>query len=176
MFSYFFFFFQAEDGIRDKLVTGVQTCALPISHQRRRKLANRAARGPPSHPARGARARVAQRKRQLALASTSLPQILARSCRMRHAPLAQGGNRLTALRLLVIFRSKKKITLAAQLNRGGTAARHDPWRLSRRRSSSRRASVNIASGFPALSWPCATQASPPATSSAFPPSSRPIAN
>src|SRR5205823_8704752 len=25
-----FFFFKAEDGIRDKLVTGVQTCALPI--------------------------------------------------------------------------------------------------------------------------------------------------
>src|SRR5205823_10806643 len=29
-FIYLFFFFQAEDGIRDKLVTGVQTCALPI--------------------------------------------------------------------------------------------------------------------------------------------------
>src|SRR2546428_4432851 len=28
----FFFFFQAEDGIRDLIVTGVQTCALPISH------------------------------------------------------------------------------------------------------------------------------------------------
>src|SRR2546425_10821209 len=27
---FLFFFFQAEDGIRDKLVTGVQTCALPI--------------------------------------------------------------------------------------------------------------------------------------------------
>ena len=26
-----FFFFQAEDGIRDRFVTGVQTCALPIS-------------------------------------------------------------------------------------------------------------------------------------------------
>src|SRR5690349_23612921 len=26
-----FFFFQAEDGIRDLYVTGVQTCALPIS-------------------------------------------------------------------------------------------------------------------------------------------------
>src|SRR5947208_13525152 len=26
------FFFQAEDGIRDDLVTGVQTCALPISY------------------------------------------------------------------------------------------------------------------------------------------------
>src|SRR5258708_28902858 len=27
---FLFFFFQAEDGIRDDLVTGVQTCALPI--------------------------------------------------------------------------------------------------------------------------------------------------
>ena len=26
----YFFFFQAEDGIRDVAVTGVQTCALPI--------------------------------------------------------------------------------------------------------------------------------------------------
>src|SRR5690348_17712128 len=30
-FSVVFFFFQAEDGIRDGRVTGVQTCALPIS-------------------------------------------------------------------------------------------------------------------------------------------------
>src|SRR5260370_13876235 len=29
--SSYFFFFQAEDGIRDSSVTGVQTCALPIS-------------------------------------------------------------------------------------------------------------------------------------------------
>src|SRR6266536_5606995 len=33
-FLVFFFFFQAEDGIRDPLVTGVQTCALPISTRR----------------------------------------------------------------------------------------------------------------------------------------------
>src|SRR6266404_7283315 len=44
---YYFFFFQAEDGIRDKLVTGVQTCALPISTARRR----------PSAPRRGGRRR-----------------------------------------------------------------------------------------------------------------------
>src|SRR6266700_7243341 len=31
-FLVFFFFFQAEDGIRDFHVTGVQTCALPISN------------------------------------------------------------------------------------------------------------------------------------------------
>src|SRR2546427_3057871 len=30
IFISFFFFFQAEDGIRDLTVTGVQTCALPI--------------------------------------------------------------------------------------------------------------------------------------------------
>src|SRR2546426_6434531 len=37
----FFFFFQAEDGIRDYKVTGVQTCALPISCQRQREPAPR---------------------------------------------------------------------------------------------------------------------------------------
>src|SRR5256884_4157049 len=37
-----FFFFQAEDGIRDVAVTGVQTCALPISW-RLRQLATRSA-------------------------------------------------------------------------------------------------------------------------------------
>src|SRR2546430_8368075 len=31
----FFFFFQAEDGIRDLTVTGVQTCALPIYREAR---------------------------------------------------------------------------------------------------------------------------------------------
>src|SRR5690554_6962794 len=31
LYIIFFFFFQAEDGIRDADVTGVQTCALPIS-------------------------------------------------------------------------------------------------------------------------------------------------
>src|SRR3989475_12017909 len=35
----FFFFFQAEDGIRDLTVTGVQTCALPISATRARSAA-----------------------------------------------------------------------------------------------------------------------------------------
>src|SRR3989449_6243998 len=34
---FFFFFFQAEDGIRDVAVTGVQTCALPISRSARER-------------------------------------------------------------------------------------------------------------------------------------------
>src|SRR2546426_7014133 len=39
---FFFFFFQAEDGIRDYKVTGVQTCALPIyARQKLEELKNR---------------------------------------------------------------------------------------------------------------------------------------
>src|SRR2546430_15198219 len=37
----FFFFFQAEDGIRDLTVTGVQTCALPIFSDRANRLRTR---------------------------------------------------------------------------------------------------------------------------------------
>src|SRR5260370_23662156 len=37
-----FFFFQAEDGIRDSSVTGVQTCALPISGSKTAKDSGRA--------------------------------------------------------------------------------------------------------------------------------------
>src|SRR5699024_827790 len=39
------FFFQAEDGIRDRNVTGVQTCALPILGVHREQFANRVAFG-----------------------------------------------------------------------------------------------------------------------------------
>src|SRR5207248_7313501 len=35
---YYFFFFRAEDGIRYRTVTGVQTCALPILIEQIRKL------------------------------------------------------------------------------------------------------------------------------------------
>src|SRR5699024_11973262 len=38
-----YFFFQAEDGIRDRNVTGVQTCALPISCRSSRTASPRSA-------------------------------------------------------------------------------------------------------------------------------------
>src|SRR5215204_4791162 len=44
-----FFFFQAEDGIRDHCVTGVQTCALPISRGRPPRRSRRPF-GSPSRP------------------------------------------------------------------------------------------------------------------------------
>src|SRR5437868_14570929 len=36
--NFIFFFFQAEDGIRDRNVTGVQTCALPICAEMRQAM------------------------------------------------------------------------------------------------------------------------------------------
>src|SRR2546421_6179786 len=53
----FFFFFQAEDGIRDLIVTGVQTCALPICRGGRRPISLRRPRacarsGPRAAPSR----------------------------------------------------------------------------------------------------------------------------
>src|SRR5436309_12225405 len=50
-----FFFFQAEDGIRDFHVTGVQTCALPISHADRPRQPGRDRSERPAPPANGRR-------------------------------------------------------------------------------------------------------------------------
>src|SRR5437762_10708902 len=47
-----YFFFQAEDGIRDTSVTGVQTCALPISTSRARRPARRSCRASAHWPVR----------------------------------------------------------------------------------------------------------------------------
>src|SRR5207249_7477475 len=51
-----FFFFQAEDGIRDRNVTGVQTCALPISTNGRPPTAVPGSRRPLQHRRRAPRA------------------------------------------------------------------------------------------------------------------------
>src|SRR5207253_4964022 len=81
-----FFFFQAEDGIRDGHVTGVQTCALPISARRGssarrggpRATARRAARRRRGAGARGTRAR--------RRASRSEERRVGKECRARRAP------------------------------------------------------------------------------------------
>src|SRR5205823_7509866 len=71
------FFFQAEDGIRDKLVTGVQTCALPICATRRRAAT---ARKPASASTRSA-ARWASTR-----ATRSEERRVGKECRSRWTP------------------------------------------------------------------------------------------
>src|SRR6266404_8259618 len=70
----FFFFFQAEDGIRDKLVTGVQTCALPIS------------RIPPPAAGCGRRVSLKRRMSTSSLASRSEERRVGKECRSRWPP------------------------------------------------------------------------------------------
>src|SRR6266545_2472124 len=73
---YFFFFFQAEDGIRDKLVTGVQTCALPIWLARRLTSASKpapAAFSTQRSPASTRSARRAPRLGSIAAAASGSP-------------------------------------------------------------------------------------------------------
>src|SRR5260221_7514658 len=48
-YLHFFFFFQAEDGIRDHCVTGVQTCALPIDRKSTRLNSSQAEDGIRDH-------------------------------------------------------------------------------------------------------------------------------
>src|SRR5258708_6199655 len=91
------FFFQAEDGIRDDLVTGVQTCALPISQVERgrddvaRARARRASAGRREPDARGDESRDDQGGGQLRPAkgrssSRSEERRVGKECRSRWSP------------------------------------------------------------------------------------------
>src|SRR5437764_3940785 len=71
-FFIFFFFFQAEDGIRDTSVTGVQTCALPISSGLR-ALSASPGRSDRRRSARGARGPGPRRRSQRAASRRASP-------------------------------------------------------------------------------------------------------
>src|SRR2546421_5997580 len=94
---FFFFFFQAEDGIRDLIVTGVQTCALPIcprgarSGLDSRHVVARAHRRDPRRPAcrlgGGTAARVRlERPPLLGLRPRSEERRVGKECRSRWSP------------------------------------------------------------------------------------------
>src|SRR3712207_9547030 len=79
----FFFFFQAEDGIRDIGVTGVQTCALPISRSNSIAVTMPAAPLPP---------RRAKNRSGWSVAVTRRKKIGRASCRGKSVDL--GGRRI----------------------------------------------------------------------------------
>src|SRR3989449_1299380 len=89
----FFFFFQAEDGIRDVAVTGVQTCALPISHAIVADIAARFPRCRTYHFSNGVNTRAFHPERRTAAARGSLVANGANACVALYAGLhglAQG--------------------------------------------------------------------------------------
>src|SRR2546425_76037 len=77
------FFFQAEDGIRDKLVTGVQTCALPISRR-----GNSAAAEPEPGGARRTQTGGAQKRKRCKklFGERSEERRVGKECRSRWSP------------------------------------------------------------------------------------------
>src|SRR2546430_4037282 len=95
---FFFFFFQAEDGIRDLTVTGVQTCALPISTTTRTQRRSRSTATDGCTPATSARATpmgrcgspTGRRTSTSAVASTCPPRSeerrVGKECRSRWSP------------------------------------------------------------------------------------------
>src|SRR2546421_2733326 len=91
----FFFFFQAEDGIRDLIVTGVQTCALPIYQHRDPHPGDRAARaeepeGRPDHRPVDPGRRAARRRRgvpaRVGRPARSEERRVGKECRSRWSP------------------------------------------------------------------------------------------
>src|SRR2546422_2349296 len=94
----FIFFFQAEDGIRDVAVTGVQTCALPICRLPRRHVYITTITAPPSasgtQPPSKTLRRLADRKvrsinrkgRISAAAARSEERRVGKECRSRWSP------------------------------------------------------------------------------------------
>src|SRR2546427_5707340 len=85
---FFFFFFQAEDGIRDLTVTGVQTCALPISSlfgSQPRRTSLRCSRRPDNIGGRGGMASICSGTSNLE-ALRSEERRVGKECRSRWSP------------------------------------------------------------------------------------------
>src|SRR2546426_5353634 len=80
-----FFFFQAEDGIRDYKVTGVQTCALPISSGREEALVRHVEEPPRLQPGDSVGGRYASDTRGEAAVRA---EVHARGCEAAAAPTA----------------------------------------------------------------------------------------
>src|SRR5437879_12463374 len=93
-----FFFFQAEDGIRDTSVTGVQTCALPISPRtspcRRAPVAHGPDTGPIRWPGPTAAAGPGPPATTPTCRTRSEERRVGKECRSRWAPDHEQKNRV----------------------------------------------------------------------------------
>src|SRR5436305_14246884 len=103
MWFSFFFFFQAEDGIRDADVTGVQTCALPIFRTARvGRLRHRHRHSPPREercPAMGENLRRGRTARfgRAPLRLRSEERRVGKECRSRWSPYHKKEKKVTLI-------------------------------------------------------------------------------
>src|SRR5439155_18832991 len=94
------FFFQAEDGIRDGHVTGVQTCALPISRRRSFPASGRRSgpRGRRVRAGREARSAARVRSRERRSTARSEERRVGKECRSRWSPYHEKKKREDGVR------------------------------------------------------------------------------
>src|SRR5688572_33310541 len=89
-----FFFFQAEDGIRDLTVTGVQTCALPICRSPIRRCSPRRWKCPKRRSARSSRSRKSRSRWK-----RSEERRVGKECRSRWSPYHHKKKQELSLRI-----------------------------------------------------------------------------
>src|SRR5690606_39829098 len=103
-----YFFFQAEDGIRDFHVTGVQTCALPISGHRERAMRTTAT---------GERSASMARTTVQAAVEASRPKDAALSGLIRRATRSPGASRKIGRASCRERVSKEAVAVALKTNK-----------------------------------------------------------
>src|SRR5256885_12792997 len=109
-----FFFFQAEDGIRDYKVTGVQTCALPIS----RALRGRRRRCRAQHPGRKIMTPDLMASLYVFLLAAFVGlEVIRRVSPLLHTPLMSLTNALSAIAVVgaIVIAGEQRSTLATVL-------------------------------------------------------------
>src|SRR3989442_2129489 len=132
-----FFFFQAEDGIRDADVTGVQTCALPICDFRARSGSERARKSPVRNHARESSTSVSALGSAAASASSKTRARSMRagsSCQAASSPRAasSGGWAVAGLASAATKSSGTSVATARMASHSTGPAVERPWCLLKR--------------------------------------------
>src|SRR3989441_14740 len=148
--NFFFFFFQAEDGIRDKLVTGVQTCALPIFSRLKSMTSWRSA-SPPKCSSASARTRAPASAGATSSSATASSDASIGRARSRPEKLKIASGPRAAMRRSITRRARSSLTKSSSVERmiaprayGSPAANSLPKRSVVTRLSSRHHDQDVA--------------------------------
>src|SRR5687767_15649786 len=129
------FFFQAEDGIRDKLVTGVQTCALPISSPISAAALRHTGNDSPPNPLISGNTTLSTNRRMLLMANPAKHRLLhiknrARLCAKPRHNMTAHARLVSAQRMYTMAAMVRACPFAGGTHRRTCAACRRVWRRS----------------------------------------------
>src|SRR5687768_18021686 len=128
-YSEFFFFFQAEDGIRDVAVTGVQTCALPICPEPPSVITAPVVRSWPPHPIRSPTTTARVRRMHMPPSEASVVPAASHLAFHRY-----GDDRATCCKLCDEARGHQFARPPHRRAARGDRVAHEPHRMARQRA------------------------------------------